>query len=101
MTAKKITAKSAKAPAKAAATKAPAKKAPAKAAATKAPAKKAAAKVAAPKKAPAKKLVSSKGEAAFKQIEQEAYFIAEKDGFSNDPLTYWLEAEVKLGMRKA
>ncbi len=94
--------------AKKVATKAATKKAPAKTAASKAPAKKAAApKKAAPAKksvkstkAP-KKLVSAKGEAAFKQIEQEAYYIAEKDGFNKDPLEYWCEAEVKLGMRKA
>ena len=106
MTAKKVVAKAAtkKGPAKAAVKKAPAKKAPAKKAVVKkaaAPKKAAPAKKAAkPTKAP-KKLVSTKGEAAFKQIEQEAYYIAEKDGFSKDPLAYWCEAEVKLGMRKA
>ncbi len=91
MTAKKVAATAAKAPAKAVAKKAPAKKAvAAKPAAKKPTAKK-----------PTKKLVSSKGEAAFKQIEQEAYFIAERDGFRQAPLVYWCEAEVKLGMRKA
>jgi len=30
------------------------------------------------------------------QIEKEAYYIAEKDGFVADPLTYWTAAEVKV-----
>ncbi|MFU8780183.1 MAG: hypothetical protein ACNA71_04065 [Kiritimatiellia bacterium] len=98
MATKTAAAKTAKPVAQAAAKTAPvAKKAPIakKVAAKKAPAVKRASK------ASAATLVSPLGEVAFKQIEQEAYFLAERDGFSKDPLTYWSQAEVKLGMRKA
>jgi len=103
MAIKKIAVQAGEPAAKAAVKKVPAaKKAPVekKSTAPKAAAKKASGtkKVA---KASGVELVSSLGEAAFKQIEKEAYFIAEKDGFCQDPLVYWCEAEMKLGMRKA
>lgn len=100
-----------KAPAKKASS-APKKAAPKKSAAPKkASAKKATVAKKTDKKVPAKKsaapkmktvsLVDSRGEVAFQKIEQEAYYIAERDGFSRDPVAYWFEAEVNLGMRKA
>lgn len=96
MTAKKTVAKASKAPAKKAAVKKPVAKKPAakKAPAKKAPAKKKVATKASPK------LMSARGEAAFKQVQQEAYYLAEKDGFRRDPIEYWCAAEVHLGMRK-
>ena len=107
MTAKKVAAKVAKPAAKAAAKAAPSvKKAGAVKVASveKKPAAKKAGSVSKAKKVSQDTgvgLVSPKGEVAFKQIEQAAYFLAEKDGFSKDPLAYWCAAEVKLGMRKA
>lgn len=39
-----------------------------------------------------------------KQIEVEAYYLAEKNGFKGDPSTYWAQAEkivnAKLGLKK-
>ena len=93
----KKTAKKAPAKKKTAAKKAPArKKAPTK----KAPAKKKAVakKTPAKKKTAAKKTVKPKysAEQVYSMIEQAAYFAAENDGFSNDPTSYWTQAEAAI-----
>ena len=97
-----------KAVSKAPAKKAPAKKAePVKAPAAAAPAKKAAAPKATPaKKTPAKKTAAKakvvlSPEERYQKVQTEAYYIAEKHGFSGDDLIYWLEAEKKVAAELA
>ena len=51
------------------------------------------------KRAVAKKLEARTGEDTFNTIQQEAYYLAERDGFRDDPVEYWLAAEVHLGLR--
>lgn len=46
--------------------------------------------------APSAKAKTLSREEIFKQIEFEAYILAEKDGFVADPLTYWTAAEAKV-----
>ncbi len=41
------------------------------------------------------------GEDVFNRVQQEAYYLAEQDGFREDPVYYWLTAEVNLGLRSA
>lgn len=60
------------------------------------PVKKAApVKKVATKKAVAKKaaVTDSNNEVRYKIIQETAYLLAERDSFSGDPLSYWLEAE--------
>ncbi len=83
-TTKKVPAK------KTVAKKAPAKK---KTAAKKAPAKKTPAKKAAAKKTKKAKYTA---EQVYSMIEQAAYFTAENDGFSKDPIAYWSQAEAAI-----
>ena len=82
------------------------KTATAKKTATKKPAtKKTAAKKAPAKKAPAKKTTARKtvksvsSEDFYKMIQESAYFIAENDGFTADPLYYWCVAEEEVRTR--
>lgn len=54
------------------------------------------------KKTAVKKVATVAGKAPvsredrFRQIETEAFLIAEKDGFKADPLCYWIAAEKKV-----
>lgn len=49
------------------------------------------------KKAPAKKSSAKLSpEAVYKMIQDAAYFIAEKDGFTGDPHAYWTAAEAQI-----
>lgn len=36
-------------------------------------------------------------EARFRTIELEAFLLAEKDNFKNDPISYWFQAEKNIG----
>ena len=78
----------------AAAKKTPAKKAPAKPAAT----KKAASKKTASRKAPARKSKKQalSPEERFRQIQEAAYYIAEKSNWTRDPTACWIEAEALI-----
>ena len=59
-------------------------------------------KVSAAKKDGAQPLASGRtGEDVFNRVQQEAYYLAERDGFRDDPVNYWLTAEVNLGLRSA
>ncbi len=61
--------------------------------------KKTVAKAATVKKAVANPVASPapvSRENRFRQIEMEAFLIAEKDGFKADPLCYWIAAEKKV-----
>ncbi|MCF7838548.1 MAG: DUF2934 domain-containing protein [Candidatus Marinimicrobia bacterium] len=67
----------------------------------KAPAQKAPAKKAAVRKTPVKKKAVAppavlSSEERYRQIQQAAYFLAEKNGFRGDPLQYWTEAEQRI-----
>ena len=76
---------------KTSAKKTPVKKEPVKkTAAKKAPAKKTSAKKATPKK------IAYTAEQIYSMIEQAAYFAAENDGFSKDPVEYWEQAEAAI-----
>ena len=57
-----------------------------------APAKKAAT----PRKPAAKKVAAPGAEQRYKMIEVAAYFIAERSGFTADPLASWAEAERQI-----
>lgn len=88
---------------KAVAKKTAVKKVAAKTAAPKAAAKKAPAKKAVAKKTATKQRVKTAASPApvsredrFRQIEMEAFLIAEKDNFQADPLCYWIAAEKKV-----
>lgn len=74
--------------------KTPAKKAAPKAVAAKKPAVKAAAAVAAVSKKPA---VSP--EQRYKMIEEAAYYIAERHGFSGDSAYFWSLAEAEINAK--
>ena len=75
------------------------KKTPAKKAAPKAaPAKKSVAKPAAPKAAVAKKPELSP-EQRYKMVQDAAYFIAERHGFSGDSAYFWSLAEAEISSR--
>ncbi len=72
----------------------------------KAPAKKATttAKTTAVKPAAAKKPATRKTKATtadleqrYRMIEVAAYYIAEKDGFTGNPVDYWIAAELQIG----
>ena len=89
-TVKKATTK--KAAPKVATKTAPVKKTAVKKAATKKVATKAAAKMA-PTVA---KTVPVQSEERYRQVEMEAFLMAEKDGFKADPLCYWIAAEKKV-----
>lgn len=96
---------------KTAAKKAAAKKTAAKKTAAKKPAaKKTAAKKATVKKSPAKKAATKKtaprkiiksisAEDFYKFVQEAAYFMAERDGFSADTLYYWCVAEEETRKR--
>lgn len=47
----------------------------------------------------ASEVEARRGENTFNKIQQEAYYLAERDGFRDDPVQYWLAAEVHLGLR--
>lgn len=69
------------------------------AAKTKSTAAKAAApakKPAAPRKTAAKKVAAPGAEQRYKMIEVAAYYIAERSGFTADPLASWAEAERQI-----
>lgn len=57
------------------------------------PVKKAAVRKPAAKKASS---TSTNNEANYNAIQQAAYLIAERNNFSGDPLSYWLEAEARI-----
>jgi hypothetical protein len=75
-----------------------------KTAASKAPVKPAAPKAARPAGAAPKAHPELTVEERFKMVEFEAYILAEKDGFKQDPAVYWIAAERdicdRLGLRK-
>lgn len=56
----------------------------------------AAKKVAAPRKAATKKPAAPGAEERYKMIEVAAYYLAERSGFSADPLISWAEAEIQI-----
>jgi len=67
--------------------------------------KKTTTKKAATKKAPARKKAAPARKAAkttaekkdlYRQIEESAYLMAEQDGFRQDPVNYWLAAEMQV-----
>ncbi len=67
----------------------------------KAPAAKATTKAAAPKKAAApRKTASAKwnpgAEERYNMIQVAAYYLAERDGFSGNPVEYWSAAELQI-----
>lgn len=74
--------------------KSPAKKAAPKAVAAKKPAAKAAAAVAAVSKKPA-----VTPEQRYKMIEEAAYYIAERHGFSGDSAYFWSLAEAEISAK--
>ena len=74
--------------------KAPAKKAAPKAVAAKKPAAKAAPKVAVASKKPA-----LSPEQRYKMIEEAAYYIAERHGFSGDSAYFWSLAEAEINAK--
>ena len=77
--------------------KATTKKATVKKTATKKAVTKKVAKKATTKKAPVVAMAASvHSEERYRQIEMEAFLMAEKDGFKADPLCYWIAAEKKI-----
>lgn len=56
------------------------------------------------KKAPARKAAPkntlAKREDVFRKIQEQAYFLAEKNGFAGDPSQYWLAAEKAVTNKK-
>ena len=75
----------------------------------KAPGKKVARKSAAKKKAPKKKVASKKrsrrttisAERRYRMIQDAAYYLAEKSGFSGNAVDYWIRAEKQIDSRKS
>lgn len=64
---------------------------------TASPAKAAKAAKTTTKKTPTKKTSTKLSpEAVYKMIQDAAYFIAEKDGFTGDPHAYWTAAEAQI-----
>lgn len=53
-------------------------------------------KVATRKPAAKKAAASSSNEAHYNRIQEAAYLIAERNNFSGDPISYWLEAEALI-----
>ncbi len=49
-----------------------------------------------PKSVAAAESTLASRESHFKRIQQEAYFLAENDGFAGDPTAYWLAAEANV-----
>lgn len=78
--------------------KSPAKKAASKAVAAKKPAAKAAPK-AAPKAVVAPKKPAISPEQRYKMIEEAAYYVAERHGFSGDSAYFWSLAEAEINAK--
>lgn len=101
MTAKKAAAPGSVGP-KSLGPKPPAKKSVAGAKAKTPPVKKSVSKPVTAKPTPAKKrrkVDAIQGEAYYQLVQHEAYLLAEKDGFRDDPANYWLAAEEKLASK--
>ena len=79
--------------------KSPAKKAAPKAAAAKKPAAKAAPAAPVAKAAPAAKKPELSPEQRYQMIQDAAYFIAERHGFSGDSAYFWSLAEAEINAK--